>query len=205
MAYLSNIIPKILKWEGGFVNDPDDLGGATNMGVTIKTYRHFFGAHKTVEDLKKLTIKDWSKIARKGFWEKVGGDNITSQDVAELLFDFAWGSGVNRANKLVQNLLNKSFGKHLVVDGITGPKTQAAINSVNPNKLFNKIWDYRYDYLHYIVEKRPQNAKFLNGWLNRLNDFQKKKMAWGIGSVLLTGATIFTAVKIINNSNNEYN
>lgn len=175
MAVINNIVPKILKWEGGFVNDPDDLGGATNKGVTIKTFRGFYGQDKTVEDLKNLTNAQWMHIAKKGFWDKVGGDNIKDQSVAEILFDFAWGSGVYRANKLVQTLLNRYFNQNLTIDGVTGPKTQAAINSVDPKKLFNKIWDYRHEYLHQIVRSRPQNAKFLNGWLKRLNDFPKKK------------------------------
>lgn len=41
MADINVLVPLILKWEGGFVNDPDDLGGATNMGVTLATYRQY--------------------------------------------------------------------------------------------------------------------------------------------------------------------
>lgn len=41
MADVKELAPFILKWEGGFVNDPDDLGGATNMGVTISTYEAY--------------------------------------------------------------------------------------------------------------------------------------------------------------------
>ena len=57
MADVRKLAPFILKWEGGFVNDPDDLGGATNMGVTIGTYEAYCrkkGYSKpTVERLKK--------------------------------------------------------------------------------------------------------------------------------------------------------
>ena len=52
MANSKILEPFILKWEGGFVNDKDDLGGATNMGVTLATYRSVFGSKKTVNDLK---------------------------------------------------------------------------------------------------------------------------------------------------------
>lgn len=48
----------ILSWEGGFANDPDDLGGATNSGVTLSTYRMYYGQDKTVEDLKKMCYDD---------------------------------------------------------------------------------------------------------------------------------------------------
>ena len=55
MAIVEKLVPFILKWEGGFVDDKYDRGGATNRGVTIGTFRHFFGAKRTVEELKKMT------------------------------------------------------------------------------------------------------------------------------------------------------
>ena len=54
MADVRKLVPFILKWEGGFVNDPDDLGGATNMGVTIGTYEHI--AER--KDIPSLQLKD---------------------------------------------------------------------------------------------------------------------------------------------------
>ena len=45
----------ILSWEGGFVNGPRGLGGATNEGITIATFRSVFGKDKTINDLKKIT------------------------------------------------------------------------------------------------------------------------------------------------------
>lgn len=176
MANLIQYIPTLLLHEGGFVNDPLDLGGATNKGVTIATYRHFYGNHKTIEDLKKISNAEVTHIAKVGFWDKIGGDQIKDQSLAELMFDFAWGSGNGRANKLVQNILNDQFGKRLVVDGVTGPKTIAAINSVDPKKLFNCYWEGRKKWLEYIVKKRPENSKFLKGWMNRLLSFPKKKL-----------------------------
>ena len=54
MANHKILEPFILRWEGGFVNDKDDLGGSTNMGVTLATYRSVFGSKKKVNDLKKM-------------------------------------------------------------------------------------------------------------------------------------------------------
>ena len=68
MADVRKLAPFILKWEGGFVNDPDDLGGATNMGVTIGTYEAYCrkkGYSKpTVERLKNLTKEEWTEILK---------------------------------------------------------------------------------------------------------------------------------------------
>ena len=63
MANVNQLAPFILKWEGGFVNDPADLGGATNMGVTIGTWKSC-GYDKDgdgdidVDDLHLLTRAD---------------------------------------------------------------------------------------------------------------------------------------------------
>ena len=68
MADIKKLIPFILKWEGGFVNDPDDLGGATNKGVTIGTFEGFCktkGRPKpTVTDLKNISDEDWEEIIK---------------------------------------------------------------------------------------------------------------------------------------------
>lgn len=60
-------INHILKWEGGFANDIDDAGGATNSGITIATFRSVYGNNKTVEDLKRLTYGQWVTIFHKLF------------------------------------------------------------------------------------------------------------------------------------------
>jgi hypothetical protein len=63
MANVNSLLPFILKWEGGFVNDPDDAGGATNKGVTISTWRQIRydkngDSNIDVQDLKLLNNDD---------------------------------------------------------------------------------------------------------------------------------------------------
>ena len=78
MADVRKLAPFILKWEGGFVNDPDDLGGATNMGVTIGTYEAYCrkkGYSKpTVERLKNLTKEEWTEILKTMYWDRWKAD-----------------------------------------------------------------------------------------------------------------------------------
>lgn len=68
MADVRKLKPFILKWEGGFVDDPADLGGATNKGVTIGTYKEYRKKkglpEPTVEDLKKLSDDEWTDILK---------------------------------------------------------------------------------------------------------------------------------------------
>lgn len=163
MAKYENIVPYILRWEGGFVNDPDDSGGATNLGVTIATFRAYYGKQKTTEDLIHMTMGQWEHIFKTGYWDKILGDGIRSQSVANIIVDWCWMSGVKRVIKKVQKLLG------VKADGIFGPKTLEALNSVNPSTMFLCIKSARVDYYKEIVGLNPKNRKFLKGWLNRLN------------------------------------
>lgn len=154
--------PFILKWEGGFVYDKDDLGGATNMGVTLATYRSVFGSKKTAKDLKRMTRVQWGVIFKKFYWDKWEADNIKDQNVANILVDWLWCSG-SYGIKIPQRVLGVS------VDGIVGSKTITAINEKDGRELFDTIKQERKDFIDRICQTRPQNRKFKKGWLNRIN------------------------------------
>lgn len=166
MASIDILFPFILSFEGGFVNDPDDLGGATNKGVTLNTYRQYAKQcgqpEPSVEDLKKIpdfVVKD---IMKKNYWDKWKANQIKSQGVANALVDWLWHSGA-ASIKTVQTLMK------VAADGIVGPKTIAAINDRDAQALFSSVQIERKSYLERICEKRPTNRKYLNGWLRRVN------------------------------------
>ena len=163
MADYKVIIPFILKWEGGFVNDPDDRGGATNKGVTIATFRQVYGKQKTVTDLKNITADQWKYIFKKLFWDKCKCDAIEDQSVANIIVDYAWGSGTSRAVRDVQAIVGTAC------DGIAGQKTAAAINGTDAKTLFNKIKERRIQFYNNIVKSNPLQKKFLRGWTNRVS------------------------------------
>lgn len=163
------LVPFILKWEGGFVDDPDDLGGATNRGVTIGTYATYCKKKgypaPTVERLKNLSEKDWAEILKTMYWDRWKADEIKSQSVANILVDWVWASGVNGI-KIPQKVLG------VTADGIVGAKTLAALNARNPKELFEEIKEARVQFIEDICRKRPANNKFKKGWLNRINSLQ---------------------------------
>lgn len=167
MASVDGLLPHLLKWEGGYVCDPDDLGGATNMGVTMNTYIAYCRRKgypvPTVTRLKNLSKKQWTDILRTMYWERFGADGISSQSVANICVDWLWLSG-SVAIKRVQEIVG------VKVDGIVGVKTLAAINSRSPLSLFGAIKQARKEHIDEICEARPKNEKFRRGWLNRLND-----------------------------------
>lgn len=163
MADYRNIIPFIKRFEGGYVNHPNDKGGCTNMGVTISTFRQYYGRNKTCEDLRKLTEEQWQYIFKKGFWDRIQGDKIECQSVANMIVDYVWASGVYGI-KYVQKLLGVS------ADGLIGSKTLQAINSYPSSKeLFERIRQRRLDHFDAIVKNNPSQKVFLKGWKRRVN------------------------------------
>lgn len=162
MADYRKLKPFILRWEGGYINDQADLGKQTNKGVTLSTYRSVFGKNKTVSDLKKITDEQWEFIFKKYYWDKWKADNIKDQNVANILVDWVWASG-SYGIKIPQRVLGVD------VDGIVGPKTIAAVNARDGRELFDNIKQERKDFIDRICQTRPQNKKFKNGWLNRIN------------------------------------
>ena len=110
MVNVYKLAPWILKWEGGFVNDPADLGGATNMGVTIGTWKSC-GYDKDgdgdidVDDLHLLTREDVvNRVLKPHYWDRWKADEIKSQSVANILVDWVWASGAHGI-KIPQRLL----------------------------------------------------------------------------------------------------
>lgn len=186
MANVDILLPFILKFEGGFVNDPADSGGATNKGVTIATWRSV-GYDKDgdgdidVQDLKLISNKDVrDRVLKPHYWDRWKADQIQSQKIANILVDWVWGSGANGI-KIPQRLLG------VAVDGIVGAKTLAAVNAADPDVLFDRIYQARERFLHDItnqsiasyekkINRKATNAelmkhtkkRFIKGWLNRL-------------------------------------
>lgn len=165
MASFDKYSPKLKRWEGGFVNNPADPGGATNCGVTLSTFRMYFGSDKTEQDLMAMTPEQWRKIMKGGFWDRCWGDQIRSQCVAEIIVDWCINSGTGMIKK-VQAIVGTAQ------DGIMGPKTLAAINAARPQLLHFYLKAARAAYYESIVRSRPSNIVFYDGWFNRLADFK---------------------------------
>lgn len=170
MANSEKLIPIIRKWEGGYSSDKTDMGngttGCTNSGITLTTFRTYYGSCKTCADLRKLTNDQWSYIFKKGYWDKWKADYIESQSIANILVDWYWNSG-QWAIKYSQQVIG------VVADGVVGKKTITAINGAADKKaLFNKLWERRKKQYEDIVKRNPSQRKFLRGWMNRLNSFK---------------------------------
>lgn len=163
MANAKKLIPFILRWEGGFTNHPNDKGGATNKGITIATFRQYYGKESTIDDLRNMSNEQWEYIFKAGYWDAMRADYITNQSIANICVDWAWCSGTRAAIKQVQRLLG------IADDGIVGNVTLSAMNNANSKKLFEKIKSTRLSFVEAIVRRDPTQKVFLKGWRNRIN------------------------------------
>lgn len=146
MAKVSKLVPLILKWEGGYVNDHLDKGGSTNKGVTISTFRFVFGNHKTIEDLKNITDEEFMTILKKYYWDRWRGDEIENQSIANILVDWVWASGVHGI-KIPQRILD------VRPDGLVGGISINALNNYPQQSIFEKIKQARRDFVYGIVAR----------------------------------------------------
>lgn len=166
MANSSKLIPFILQWEGGFVNDPDDLGGATNKGITIGAFTEYKKRKgqkaPTVDDLKNISGVEWHDVFKSLYWDRWKADEIKNQSVANILVDWVWASG-SHGIKRPQRLLG------VKADGIVGKQTIAALNAMDAAMLFKMIKDDRAKFIDEICKARPKNEKYRKGWMNRIN------------------------------------
>jgi lysozyme family protein len=166
MANIKNFLTKLLKIEGGYVNHPNDSGGCTNKGITIGTFRDFFGKDKTCDNLKNISDSQVEKIYKQEYWDKCKCDEIQCPKIAQLIADWAVNSGVKTAIKCVQNIVKVNC------DGIIGPITLKAINNYPTKDLFNELKKARKEYYENLVKKTPSNKVFLKGWINRLEEYK---------------------------------
>ena len=156
-ARFETCLPIILASEGGFIDDPADPGGATNLGVTRTTLASWLGRPVTIADVEALTPPAVAPIYRARYWNPShAGDCPPGVDL--MVFDEAVNQGVGRALASLQSALR------VTPDGAFGPATQAALAAADPARLIRAIAANRE--AHYRA--LPTFARFGHGWLARL-------------------------------------
>ena len=147
------IIEQVLHHEGGYVNDPTDLGGETNFGITKRFYPDV--------DIKNLTKEGAKEIYKKDYWDKNKCGDLPSQ-LRHIYFDMCVNMGKRTAVKVLQRAaVNK--GKDIEVDGGLGPATLGAVKNVE----LERVRAFRVKYYVDLVNKKPEQEKFYFGWFRR--------------------------------------
>ena len=146
----------IIKAEGGYVNDKDDIGGETKYGISKRAYPDL--------DIKNLTIEDAKKIYYNDYWLKIKGDDL-NYPLNIIIFDTAVNLGVKRAIEFLQLTL-KDMAADIVIDGIIGNQTIGHVHRLS-FKLFEMIYRYVFHRCFYYSRL---NVKFIKGWCNRVKN-----------------------------------
>lgn len=175
MAVFQLAIDKILKHEGGFVENSKDLGGTTNYGISLR-FLQSIQKDATSETIKNLTLEQAEDLYFQHFWLKNKYDEICSQVVADKVFDTAVNMGAKSANRFLQQTLNIIIfnGIKLNEDGIIGQKTIETINllqgeDVDENLL--KVYSLlQKEHYFKIVINRPEQIIFAKGWDRRADN-----------------------------------
>ena len=183
MQTVREIANAIVAREGGFVNDPDDPGGATKFGVTIHTMRRL-GLDLTGDGA--VDVADVRRLSRAQAVDIFVRHYFNAPRIAELptplqpsVFDMYVNAGSN-AVKILQSLL-REMGQEIAVDGAIGPQTiraaQAAWQAA-PDHLVDAYGIARRNYYFRLADRRPASRKYARsraggkgGWVRRAEEF----------------------------------
>ena len=150
------IIKITLHHEGGYVNDPKDLGGETKYGITKRFYPDV--------DIKNLTIEQAVEIYKKDYWDKNKVESLP-QNLWHIYFDMCVNMGKRTAVKVLQRAaVNK--GRDIEVDGGLGPMTIGALKGVE----LDRVRAFRVKYYVDLITARPEQEKFYLGWFRRATE-----------------------------------
>jgi len=164
------IIEVVLEHEGGYVDDPDDRGGATNWGVTQAVYEDFVGYKCDKEEIKNMDEDTAKEIYYEKFWKPSRADKLPAE-VRETYFDMVVNHGQGGAVKILQQACNnkRKPENYIAVDGGIGPNTIRAASNL-------KNWELQVErsgYYWNLVFKgskytqRTTQVKFIRGWIRR--------------------------------------
>src|SRR4029077_8306227 len=148
MASFDLFLPIVLRFEGGYVDDPTDPGGETNKGITMETFQQcsheLLGIDPTSDNLKNLTDAQAGVIYKTLYWNKIQADSFASQALADIVCDF-FVNGGTPATKLLQHVLN-NMGANVIEDGTIGQASVQALSGLDPVQVYRQYKQGRMAY-----------------------------------------------------------
>lgn len=153
----------VLKHEGGYVNNPKDPGGMTNLGVTKKVWEEYVGHSVDENIMRGLTPDMVQPLYKKNYWDRIKGDQLPD-GVDYAAYDLAVNSGVGRAAKYLQQIAG------VPADGVIGPKSLEAIKACPAEEVVDALCDMRLEFL----KRLPTWTTFGKGWERRVVEVKQK-------------------------------
>ena len=160
----------VLEHEGGYVNNKNDRGGMTNLGVTRRVYEDWVDRPVSEQEMRDLTPEDVAPIYRKNYADRIHFDSLPS-GLDWACLDWAINSGASRPAKAIQRAVGAT------ADGVIGPKTLQLVAEKDPEFII----DYVYTVRQSFYESLDDYKHFGRGWSRRNKEtlHQAMKMAKG--------------------------
>lgn len=144
----NTIVDRVIKREGGYVNDPADRGGQTKYGISARAFPK--------EDIRNLTVQRARDLYMQHYWLPARCQSMPAH-LRDIHFDTAVNCGVQMAVRILQRA---SFVRD---DGLCGPVTLAAAQRTTVDAYVRE----RIRYYERIIERDPIQSRFRRGWVKR--------------------------------------
>lgn len=165
------------RYEGGLSNHPNDPGGITNHGVSLRWLRSLGldlgdidgDGDIDADDIRALTKEQAAKLFHQKFWQPYHMDELPMRSAAAH-YDCMMNCGARQATLLTQRACNcfvGPYGVKLAVDGAFGPKTRQFLKQYTTPQLLAKMIGLREDFYINLCASKPSFMPFKKGWLNR--------------------------------------
>ena len=161
MTTFERAIEEVLQWEGGYVCDPDDPGGETNFGICKRSYPEV--------DIRGLTRAAAIALYRKDFWdpryEKL--PPLLATKILDMTVNLGRAAGIRLVQSAINDVRREIGGVMVTVDGQFGPQTLMALTLMNPLLALRAMRARQAQHYAELALARPEQAKFLGGWMRR--------------------------------------
>ena len=152
----------ILDKEGGYVDHPNDPGGATNMGITFNTLKAWRHENITKQDVKDLKVEEARQIYQANYWNALSCDELPP-GVDLVVFDLGVNAGPGRSAKILQRVVGAN------ADGVIGPITLGAANSLKPENIIRRFGELRMEFYRGLDGFKI----FGRGWKKRTEEVER--------------------------------
>lgn len=175
---MQNILNQVLKWERekGVSNDPADLGGLTNDGITYENYerlaREVLNIAPTVQHFKSMSASEILRFYERSY-TRLRMNQLSHPKLRAVAFDFMFNSGFGCRE--IQEVCNE-MGEAIATDNRFGPQTIGALNrlyAIHGDSLIELIIAHRITYVKSLVFRMPNQIRFIRGWMNRIVDLRQ--------------------------------
>jgi hypothetical protein len=140
-----SFVEQLFAFEGGYVNEKNDIGGKTKFGITESTWKKYReDINPNANNISEITREDAKKVYQQKYYSNTQASKIDDPALAYLYFDTSVIMGENDANRF----LKQSGGD------------------------VNKFIELRKKYHSDRVIQRPDQSKFFKGWMNRMSDME---------------------------------